>query len=128
MSLMVVSCAGKRIPTSSDPEVSISGTLSFLLRTTVTGPGRNFLIKYLSFSSIYTRSSIILRSETATETGLYLSRFLLRTLFQARYLRKYLPRYHIRFQLDRCCLLYTSDAADDLLCVDLGGRRIIKKK
>src|SRR5450756_1858132 len=22
------------------------------------------------------------------------------------------------------CLLYTSDAADDLLCVDLGGRRI----
>ena len=27
-----------------------------------------------------------------------------------------------------CCLLYTSDAADDLLCVDLGGRRIIKKK
>src|SRR5450756_23944 len=29
---------------------------------------------------------------------------------------------------NRCCLLYTSDAADDLLCVDLGGRRIIKKK
>src|SRR5450756_3175036 len=28
----------------------------------------------------------------------------------------------------RDCLLYTSDAADDLLCVDLGGRRIIKKK
>ena len=25
------------------------------------------------------------------------------------------------------CLLYTSDAADDLLCVDLGGRRILKK-
>src|SRR5665213_3991204 len=29
--------------------------------------------------------------------------------------------------LSRYCLLYTSDAADDLLCVDLGGRRIIKK-
>ena len=28
----------------------------------------------------------------------------------------------------RACLLYTSDAADDLLCVDLGGRRIINKK
>ena len=27
----------------------------------------------------------------------------------------------------RACLLYTSDAADDLLCVDLGGRRILKK-
>ena len=26
------------------------------------------------------------------------------------------------------CLLYTSDAADDLLCVHLGGRRIIKQK
>eukprot|EP00657_Telonema_sp_P-1_P002875 TRINITY_DN1666_c0_g2_i1.p1 TRINITY_DN1666_c0_g2~~TRINITY_DN1666_c0_g2_i1.p1 ORF type:complete len:418 (+),score=172.29 TRINITY_DN1666_c0_g2_i1:229-1482(+) len=31
-------------------------------------------------------------------------------------------------ELDKACLLYTSDAADDLLCVDLGGRRIIKKK
>ena len=28
----------------------------------------------------------------------------------------------------RACLLSTSDAADDPLCVDLGGRRIIKKK
>src|SRR5450756_3176578 len=25
---------------------------------------------------------------------------------------------------NQTCLLYTSDAADDLLCVDLGGRRI----
>src|SRR5680860_1867172 len=32
------------------------------------------------------------------------------------------------FLLSIFCLLYTSDAADDLLCVDLGGRRIIKKK
>src|SRR5659263_779582 len=31
-------------------------------------------------------------------------------------------------RLSTICLLYTSDAADDLLCVDLGGRRIIKKK
>ena len=29
--------------------------------------------------------------------------------------------------LQNTCLLYTSDAADDLLCVDLGGRRIIQK-
>ena len=28
----------------------------------------------------------------------------------------------------RSCLLYTSDAADDLLCVDLGGRRLLNKK
>eukprot|EP00825_Cyclidium_porcatum_P040157 TRINITY_DN5016_c0_g1_i3.p2 TRINITY_DN5016_c0_g1~~TRINITY_DN5016_c0_g1_i3.p2 ORF type:complete len:123 (+),score=36.30 TRINITY_DN5016_c0_g1_i3:82-450(+) len=30
--------------------------------------------------------------------------------------------------LSKNCLLYTSDAADDMQCVDLGGRRIIKKK
>ena len=45
---------------------------------------------------------------------------------------------HYRFLIDmptelteeqsELCLLYTSDAADDLLCVDLGGRRINKKK
>ena len=28
----------------------------------------------------------------------------------------------------RDCLLYTSDAADERSSVDLGGRRIIKKK
>ena len=27
-----------------------------------------------------------------------------------------------------CCLLYTSDAADERSSVDLGGRRIIQKK
>src|SRR5450756_234840 len=35
---------------------------------------------------------------------------------------------HLDFARLKTCLLYTSDAADDLLCVDLGGRRIIKKK
>ena len=30
-------------------------------------------------------------------------------------------------KLSSICLLYTSDAADDTPCVDLGGRRIIKK-
>src|SRR5659263_775282 len=34
-------------------------------------------------------------------------------------------QFHIRYN---DCLLYTSDAADDLLCVDLGGRRIFNKK
>ena len=31
------------------------------------------------------------------------------------------------FEQYKGCLLYTSDAADDLICVDLGGRRIITK-
>ena len=30
--------------------------------------------------------------------------------------------------MSRTCLLYTSDAADERSSVDLGGRRIIKKK
>src|SRR5450756_2327080 len=38
------------------------------------------------------------------------------------------PRPHRHDPRGWACLLYTSDAADDLLCVDLGGRRIIKKK
>ena len=32
------------------------------------------------------------------------------------------------FKMYLTCLLYTSDAADDLVCGDLGGRGIIKKK
>src|SRR5680860_1921703 len=35
----------------------------------------------------------------------------------------YLPGIFFRPSLASPCLLYTSDAADDLLCVDLGGRR-----
>ena len=34
----------------------------------------------------------------------------------------------VDYGLASACLLYTSDAADDLLCVDLGGRLLIKKK
>ena len=39
----------------------------------------------------------------------------------------------VKIDCEKChnqegCLLYTSDAADDTPCVDLGGRRIIKKK
>src|SRR5450756_2777687 len=33
------------------------------------------------------------------------------------------PGRTTRPEEDEICLLYTSDAADDLLCVDLGGRR-----
>ena len=33
-----------------------------------------------------------------------------------------------RPESDKICLLYTSDAADERSSVDLGGRRIIKKK
>ena len=35
---------------------------------------------------------------------------------------------HLKGAWNRICLLYTSDAADERSSVDLGGRRIIKKK
>src|SRR5450756_1351682 len=50
-------------------------------------------------------------------------------LFGDRLFYYLLQQYDPDFcELFKVCLLYTSDAADDLLCVDLGGRRIIKKK
>ena len=33
--------------------------------------------------------------------------------------------YELPLATPMSCLLYTSDAADDLPCVDLGGRRLI---
>ena len=38
------------------------------------------------------------------------------------------PQFDLGVGLSCCCLLYTSDAADERSSVDLGGRRIIKKK
>ena len=44
-------------------------------------------------------------------------------------LRKYAEQKDVNATFrDGCCLLYTSDAADERSSVDLGGRRIIKKK
>src|SRR5665213_902014 len=48
--------------------------------------------------------------------------------FQADVTKSPVPRFDLLKLHHYLCLLYTSDAADDLLCVDLGGRRIIKKK
>ena len=39
-----------------------------------------------------------------------------------------IPKLIIENNLHGICLLYTSDAADERSSVDLGGRRIIKKK
>ena len=52
---------------------------------------------------------------------------------RADHARPEIPRRAVRFfpgepRHLHPCLLYTSDAADDLLCVDLGGRRFITKK
>ena len=44
-----------------------------------------------------------------------------------QFLKKILTTY-FSYTLKNSCLLYTSDAADERSSVDLGGRRIIKKK
>ena len=41
---------------------------------------------------------------------------------------KNIPLGQLEEKLPGLCLLYTSDAADERSSVDLGGRRIIKKK
>ena len=38
------------------------------------------------------------------------------------------PPPSVMTAMNHACLLYTSDAADERSSVDLGGRRIIKKK
>ena len=47
-------------------------------------------------------------------------------------LSRFIPYFRTLFDADEGqygpCLLYTSDAADERSSVDLGGRRIIKKK
>ena len=42
--------------------------------------------------------------------------------------RDFPDNFYEREARDMACLLYTSDAADERSSVDLGGRRIIKKK
>src|SRR5450756_3226772 len=64
-----------------------------------------------------------IREKVSTSVDLPLSNECKRVLAYAAEEAERLSHKHIG-----TCLLYTSDAADDLLCVDLGGRRIIKKK
>ena len=65
---------------------------------------------------VYKRQSFTLNQKTLPEIGFAI---LPSTVNQS---------YKLAVKCLKSCLLYTSDAADDLLCVDLGGRRIIKKK
>ena len=44
-----------------------------------------------------------------------------------KYVKGYLEK-PLEAEMIKSCLLYTSDAADERSSVDLGGRRIIKKK
>src|SRR5450756_3122571 len=68
-------------------------------------------------------SSVVHTSATAATTGN--SDHCVRDRRPVTWSRQSLMRPHAVLRHTRTCLLYTSDAADDLLCVDLGGRRII---
>ena len=74
------------------------------------------LVRSRGLGDVYKRQAVV--GESNAETW----RFLLQGLWLSGL------RLQEACELFWTCLLYTSDAADDLLCVDLGGRRIIKKK
>ena len=59
---------------------------------------------------------------------LFLPRLKLRKEFALEIHRDVHPEQELLVALFSACLLYTSDAADERSSVDLGGRRIIKKK
>src|SRR5680860_1310396 len=78
----------------------------------------------LSFRRLITVATCIASEDLPMSTNIRSTRqyrHTTRHLLLATYFRPNTQKTHT-------CLLYTSDAADDLLCVDLGGRRIIKKK
>src|SRR5659263_783193 len=70
---------------------------------------------------------VCLDTKSMFEIAIVLSSFNFQILTSNRIQIEYCSEYK-KIHRYKLCLLYTSDAADDLLCVDLGGRRIIKKK
>ena len=100
-----------------------------------------WMARYLERAESYARvldvtwklSMIPRHSQQSRDLALPLNLSMTHELFQARHARFTMSNLLNFFALDgnnpcSICLLYTSDAADDLLCVDLGGRRILKKK
>ena len=81
-------------------------------------PPRSTLDRSSAASDVYKRQAITRRFRTdqwSTPTGALAGKDAGEFIGQALVLPEY-------------CLLYTSDAADERSSVDLGGRRIIKKK
>ena len=68
-------------------------------------------------------SEMCIRDRTS---GMIASEVISKAIHEQRFDAGFLSKYDDKIY--DACLLYTSDAAEDLLCVDLGGRRIIKKK
>ena len=85
------------------------------------------LVRSRGLGDVYKRQHAPEVQFVAMRTGVswgYRDNQFARYFSEARRVELCILPYHVLYP----CLLYTSDAADDLLCVDLGGRRIIKKK
>ena len=74
------------------------------------------LVRSRGLGDVYKRQMTITAAVAAVD---------FQTLISRREIQKIVTRMIIAH---RACLLYTSDAADERSSVDLGGRRIIKKK
>src|SRR5450756_3057997 len=71
------------------------------------------------------RGSRVTKDFEVTPVGPRIRQFLWEVMLQGKVIeQRPLPGLAHAFVYWGFCLLYTSDAADDLLCVDLGGRRI----
>ena len=78
--------------------------------------GIRYLVRSRGLGDVYKR-----QQEISAKKGINIDLLLEKILLQAELLE-------LKANPNRRCLLYTSDAADERSSVDLGGRRIIKKK
>ena len=127
--------------TKSEGGFVMTGIMKFFRKKAVpdskkAGENRNMELLTLPGTRLYRKNNYILIHKKRLQ--------IIGLLFIAAYGLLLCRLFYIQVQLDTntpypmldieygplfyACLLYTSDAADDLLCVDLGGRRIIKKK
>eukprot|EP00658_Telonema_sp_P-2_P042456 TRINITY_DN30488_c0_g1_i1.p1 TRINITY_DN30488_c0_g1~~TRINITY_DN30488_c0_g1_i1.p1 ORF type:complete len:526 (+),score=97.38 TRINITY_DN30488_c0_g1_i1:184-1761(+) len=115
----------------SSLEVPARRTLRFQRDLRLGGPTSTDKIRQISQLDTYRGSSgdfeALIRTHTGNEGAVATQKYTIgqacaAKLFSSQYKRTYIKEGH------HCCLLYTSDAADEEDSVDLGGRRIIKKK
>ena len=92
--------------------------------------GIRYLVRSRGLGDVYKRQAwnTKVRSLTATATGTVISAPICRALAGVKNGTLSSSTSRATSGLPTICLLYTSDAADERSSVDLGGRRIIKKK
>ena len=84
--------------------------------------GIRYLVRSRGLGDVYKRQALVIQCAAANQGGLPAD-------FEP--IRPHVETAVTQAEekgLSQACLLYTSDAADERSSVDLGGRRIIKKK